>query len=327
MAGERRAGDGLSPPAPAEAELIADGGRRGSEESEFFRSPGYLQAERATHTLRIESPGGELAMPVIVRAIEPGGWIDAVSPYGYPGARVSGEPADPASVDWRASGLVSLFARERLAGRKALLGGRARSRVLLHDHRRPRHLRERFASQVRRAERRGWAVDAVEGPAVAAADRVGFGLLYRQTMDRAGASERYFFDDAYLSAALDFERAWLLSARRDRSSQGAASIAVVSDGVLHYFLGGTAAEALDESPFRLVVVAMCDLADRLELPLNLGGGLRPGDGLERFKRGFANSEREWLTHEIVCDSHAYAELVAGAERAPGFFPAYRAPPG
>ncbi len=69
---------------------------------------------------------------------------------------------------------------------------------------------------------------------------------------------------------------------------------------------------------------MLDLADELALPLNLGGGLEPGDGLERFKRGFANAEGPFRTHEVVCDHDAYAELAGtGRERAGGFFPAYR----
>ena len=58
------------------------------------------------------------------------------------------------------------------------------------------------------------------------------------------------------------------------------------------------------------------------LPLNLGGGVKPGDGLEEFKRGFANRELPFRTHELICDSRAYAELVAGRED-DGFFPLYR----
>ena len=53
---------------------------------------------------------------------------------------------------------------------------------------------------------------------------------------------------------------------------------------------------------------MLDLADELEVPLNLGGGLSAGDGLESFKRGFANAELPFITHEIVCDPEAYERL-------------------
>ena len=67
---------------------------------------------------------------------------------------------------------------------------------------------------------------------------------------------------------------------------------------------------------------MIELAGELGVTLNLGGGLRPGDGLEDFKRGFANGELPFHTHEIVCDPGAYERLSEGREDA-GFFPVYR----
>ena len=129
----------------------------------------------------------------------------------------------------------------------------------------------------------------------------------------ATSSTRDYFD-----AVLSFERSWLVAARRE-GELGAAAIAAVSDGVLHYYLGGTADRARDASPFKNVVVAMLDLADELELPLNLGGGLVAGDGLEAFKRGFTNAELAFSTHEIVCDPDVYAEL-AGDRDAGGLLP-------
>ena len=119
-------------------------------------------------------------------------------------------------------------------------------------------------------------------------------------MRRADAAERYFFARSYFDAVLAFERSWLLVGQRG-GEVGAAAIAAVSDGVLHYYLGGTADAARDASPFKNVVAAMLDLADELELPLNLGGGVTAGDGLEEFKRGFANAELPFRTHEVVCD--------------------------
>ena len=60
------------------------------------------------------------------------------------------------------------------------------------------------------------------------------------------------------------------------------------------------------------------------IPLNLGGGIRRGDPLEEFKRGFANREEPWHTSEIICDRTAYERLSSGHEADVGFFPAYRA---
>lgn len=193
----------------------------------------------------------------------------------------------------------------------------------VHDPARERGVRSRLAEQVRQTERAGWAVTVAPGPESGADARGGFHALYTQTMERTGASERYFFDAAYFDAILGFARSWLLLAASPGIPAGAGAIAAFSDGVVHYYLGGTAEAALDASPFKNVVVAMLDLADKLEVPLNLGGGLAPGDGLESFKRGFANGELPFVTHEIVCDLDAYERLSAGRD-ASDFFPAYRA---
>ncbi|MFI5121695.1 MAG: GNAT family N-acetyltransferase [Vicinamibacteria bacterium] len=307
----------------AAAELLADGGAA-AESDDLFRCRSFLEAEGVTHTLRIESPDRIALVPMIVRQVEGDERLDAVSPYAYPGGRVSGpgEAPAPSEVDWTATGLVSAFGRERIASEPWLAGARERSKVLVHDPAIERRVRPRLAEQIRANERDGWAVESIPGPASEAADRAAFAAAYEQTMRRANAGERYFFGSEYIDAVLSFERSWLLLGRRG-GEVGAAAIAATSDSILHYYLGGTADAARDASPFKNVVAAMLDLADELELRLNLGGGVQPGDGLETFKRGFANSELPFHTHEVVCDPKAYDELSAGRD-AGDYFPAYRA---
>ncbi|MGI9021456.1 MAG: GNAT family N-acetyltransferase [Solirubrobacterales bacterium] len=302
------------------AELHADGGAAAAT-GEFFRAGEFLRAEKITHTLE----AGPLLLPVLVREI-PGapGALDAISPYGYPGATMAGASVEAGSVDWEATGLVSLFVRDRIRAEPAFAGGTERSPVQVHDPSIERSIRPRLLEQVRSNERGGWTVTLSPGPESTESDRGAFHSLYTQTMHRTGAGERYLFAPEYFDGILGFERSWLLTAAAG-GTPGAGAIAAVSDGVLHYYLGGSADSALDASPFKNVVVAMLDLADELGLPLNLGGGLIPGDGLERFKRGFANAEAPFVTHEIVCDRAEYARLAAGRDEVGAFFPAYRAP--
>ncbi len=274
----------------------------------------------------IESPGRVARAAVIIAPVPGESRVDAVSLYGYPGAKVEGTGGAPApgDVDWSPTGLVSLFARERLAGSPLLTGATQRGTVLVHDPARPRQVRPRLAEQIRATERLGYDVEVVHGPEAGPHDRAGFHAAYTQTMDRVDAARRYLFSPEYLAGVLMFERSWLVVARSPAFGVAAGAIAAVSDGHLHYYLGGTADFALDDSPFKCVVAAMLDLADELALPLNLGGGVQAGDGLERFKRGFANASAPFEAHEVVCDPAAYDELSRG--RAAGdFFPAYRAP--
>jgi len=304
------------------AELHADAGAAAAC-PEFFRSREFAAAEGVTHTLE----AGPVRLPVIAREIPgSGGLHDATSPYGYPGGTLTEAepPPAPADVDWSAAGLVSLFVRDRIGEPPAFTGGTERSVVQVHDPSRERAVRPRMAEQVRQNERAGWAVSAAPGPDSDASARASFHALYTQTMERTEASERYFFEPSYFDAVLTFERSWLLLAGTSDLPAVAGAIAALSDGVLHYYLGGTADAALEASPFKNVVSAMLDLAGELGAPLNLGGGLSAGDGLERFKRGFANGELPFVTHEIVCDPEAY-ERLSGARGTGRFFPAYRAP--
>lgn len=309
----------------AAADLIADRGAA-SLSADFFRSEAFLRAEGVTHTLRVVAGGASVAMPVIVREVPGSELPDAISPYGYPGGALGGDgdPPSASDVDWSASGLLSAFLRERIGPRSSLAGARERSTVLLHDPGRERQVRPRLAEQIRGNERRGWEIVRLDGPEAEAREVDELAALYGQTMTRARAAARYFFEPGYFRSILSFDRSWLLLARNAGAVTGAGAIAALSDDVLHYYLGGTADTALGESPFKNVVAAMLDLADELNVPLNLGGGVSAGDGLESFKRGFSNAEAPFRTHEIVCAPREYARLAGGRET-DGFFPAYRAP--
>jgi hypothetical protein len=308
------------------AELIADRGAA-AESDDFFRSRAFYDAEGVSHTLRIPGDTDGIAMGVLVREIGDGDdLVDAITPYGYPGAVVGdGPPPDPGEVDWSATGLVSIFARDRLGHEPCLAGATERSVVQVHDPSRDRRLRSRFGEQIRRNQRVGYRTEVLPGPDTSVEQRLSFHAAYIQTMRRAEAAEGYLFPPEYLAGILAFEHSWLFLCRSPESATAAGAIAALSDGLLHYYLGGTADAHLDGSPFKNVADAMVSLADELDVRLNLGGGVRPGDGLEDFKRGFANAELPFHTHEIVCDPPAYVRLSEGREDT-GFFPLYRAPP-
>ncbi len=308
---------------PAGASLIEDGGSAAADPDHFFRAPAFLEAEGVTHSLVIEAKGGELSLPLVVREIPGAGRLDAISPYGYPGASGVGEdPLDPGVIDWEQTGLVSVFLRDRIGEPPSLAEGKVRSEVQLVEG--EGGIRKRLREQIRANERRGWLVESRPGGDVNAAALEAFEAAYAETMARTGAADRYLFSTEYFRAILGTGRAWLLLASRERGSATAAAIAVASDGLLHYYLGGTADEALADSPMKNLFAAMIALAGELGLPLNLGGGVSAGDSLESFKRGFATATAPFRTHELTCDAAAYEELSAGVEAAEDFFPAYRA---
>lgn len=273
----------------------------------------------------VEAGESRAAVPLLVRGIPGSERLDAVSPYAYPGAAVSGPPIDPAAIDLTPAGLVSVFVRDRLGEPVAFAGGTDRSVVLVSDPERERKSRMSDRQQIRKNAAAGYRTSVVEGPASTAANLADFLAVYTETMRAVSAAERYFFDADYFRTLLRSPRSWLVEVRGPDGDIAAAALAVRSDGFLHYYLSGTADAHRSRAPSKNLIVAANDLADGLELPLNLGGGLSPGDGLEEFKRGFANRELAFRTHEIVADRDAYAELSAGREQDAGFFPLYRAP--
>jgi Acetyltransferase (GNAT) domain len=325
----------------AAAELIADRGAAAAGE-EFFRSPAFIAAEGATHTLRIEAGKTKLLAPLIVRQIGEGPEVDAISLYGYPGLAVppgrgptssryaeetataaAGGALDPATIDFAPTGLVSLFLRHRL-GPPPLTGSSERNVVQIADPGLPPKSRPSDRRQVRKNLEAGYELKLVPGSETTPEQRAGFLAVYEQTMYRTDASQYYLFGAAYFDRVLEADRTWLALAMAPGGALAAASIAVVSDGFLHYYLSGSADSCLPDSPMKNVVSALVEHSAELGLPLNLGGGISRGDALEEFKRGFANREQPWHTSEIVCDEARYGQLSAGRDPG-GFFPAYRAP--
>jgi Acetyltransferase (GNAT) domain len=334
------------------AQLIEDGGASagagvGGQPSEFFRGAHFLEAEGATHTLRIESDDAELLAPLIVRQIGDGPDLDAVSPYGYPGFAViddvppdrvrrngriepesanssEGDPGwlDPGDVDFSRTGLISAFIRHRL-DLVPLAGSTERNVVQISDPALKPKSRPSDRRQVRRNLEAGYAVELIPGEATTVAQRAAFLDLYEQTMRRTDAAAHYFFGTDYFDRIFAADGTWLALGTDPDGAPAAASIACVSDGYLHYYLSGSADGRLGDSPMKNVLARLTRHATELELPLNLGGGIHAGDALEEFKRGFANRTVAWRTSELICDPARYAELT-GDRDAGGFFPAYRA---
>lgn len=300
------------------AELLADSGSAAAA-SEFFRSATYLRAENVTHTLLVRNL---LAIPVVVRNIPGTDSFDATSPYGYPGATMVSANMFHQRIDFSTTGLVSVFIRDRING-AALPGGTARGTVLLHDPTKQRTIRSTVMNTVRANERAGFQVRSVPGPDVDSKLLTEFTTVYYQNMRRVRAAPRYFFPPGYVRACLDFDRSWLVVVTApDRQFAGGA-LCVISDQCIHYFLSATAERYQRSSPIKNGLISLLDMADDLSIPLNLGGGLAPGDGLERFKRGFSNAAAAYFTHEIVCDEAAFNQLACPRD-AGTFFPPYRA---
>lgn len=313
--------------------LQADNGAAATAE-DFFRSAEFFAAEGVTHTLLIDLPGTTLAAPLLVRDIPGTSLRDAISPYAYPGlSGTVADPLDPAAVDWSGSGLVTIFMRHRLGAPPPLSGATVRNTVQISDPGLPRKSRMSDRQQIRKNLRAGFEVTITPGPETSSGQQDAFLAAYTETMHRTNAAPRYFFGAAYFRQILSAPSTWLFLITEPGGEVAAGSIAVRSDGMLHYYLSGTAGAHLRGAPMKNILAEMTDFAWAMELPLNLGGGIKPGDPLEEFKRGFANREEHLFTSEVIADPEAYRRLSRGQDAAGDaaepcggseFFPAYRA---
>ena len=287
--------------------------------------------------------GGRFVFPYIRRSIPIGtGEWDLVSPYGY-GGPVAPDDADRSRfrehflADARRRGCIAEFLRTNpfdIADPEA---------AGLHvDRWRPhttftidlvdgvdaywQQCEGRHRTAVRKSVKSG--VTVRRSDAASLPDSTSdFRQLYRDTMDRVGASSRLKLPDEYFSllvSGLSGELAVVEAA--DQDGVMASAVFMSWGGRFHYHLSGSSIQGMRVGATN----AILDYAVREMVPqggvLHLGGGVGDGDGLEKFKRSIANRETTVFMCSTVVDQSRYTELVQefGADPESSYFPAYRA---
>jgi hypothetical protein len=296
-------------------------------------------------------------VPLIVRPIGAefggSGLRDAVSSAQYPGPLLC-LPAGADAADFggravmafadalRARGIVSAFIRLHpllsppidvllAAGPVVDHGTSVSIDLTLSDDElwhltRPNHRRD-----IRQAQRSGYVarIDEAWSRLDAFAD------LYRETMERLGASEKWLLPRGYF---IDFRRtfgdcAHLCVVERDGELAAAALLTEV-DGIVEYHLAGTARRHIVASPSKVLIdFARRWAKERGNRRFHLAGSLRRGDHLNHFKLGFSRDEHPMRSWRVIADRAAYDALTARRDAQPeshgdpaeSFFPAYRIP--
>lgn len=327
---------------------------------EPFAHPAYVELFEGdgarAHCAVIRSGDGRALVPFLLRPIRHGGWapsggyLDAISPYGY------GGPYATPGFDYRdvwfglkarlsELGVVSFFGRLALGqvprevpeGTEIVtdadnvvvnLSRTAAEQWVVYEH--------KVRKNVNRALRSGLTSEVRES----FADIAEFTNLYLSTMDRRNAAARYYFDEGFFKRiSSELPRNRLVAEVRD--SCGAlvsGELVLTSDKYLYSFLGGTAEDAFALRPNDLLKHAVIDYGRTNGFEgYVLGGGLERDDGIYRYKRSFEPSgSMPFMKLEMVCNARVYRELVASRRKAdpvmegagglpPTFFPAYRAP--
>ncbi len=309
----------------------------------------YVQAdaERDGHDFalyEVTGEGGRLAVPLLIRPILVQGervGFDGTSPYGYPGiAHDRSAPAVRASLctqlrdHLKALGLVSCILRLNPfdpleADLEAVLGVSTTSDVVWLDLTQTEdellaQCRDTTLFHHRRFLKRSptWHERTDSGD---------FLSVYFQTMRRLGASEAYFFPQAYferLSQTTDFEVRYF---ENRVAGELAASFCTMSlEGIAYYHLSASSSTFLRLAPTKhLILATALQLKARGERVLNLGGGAGTNeDGLFHFKAGFSHLRAPYVLGRMICDPEKYSRLVQARPEVvteSRYFPAYREP--
>jgi hypothetical protein len=299
----------------------------------------YGEGEPMMVTVRNEAGEIVALWPTLKRGIGTTGWFDLTSVYGYAGPLVAdGVGADAALqliLDFmREEGAVSLFSRMHPLFVSALPEGARGQRlgdVVIIDVGddldvvncyRGGHRRE-----ILNAGKKGLSVSCEQGQR-AVAD---FHALYTGAMQKLDATSYYFFDEEYfeqLSVATDFESLIFFASIEDRKV--AASIFIVTNGIMQYYLSGTDSHFRSLSPSKAIIAEAHRVAVERKLRhVVLGGGVGSRqDALFEFKRGFSNSTAPFHVVRSILDEARYGSLCDDRRIKPsadGYFPAYRTP--
>jgi len=307
----------------------------------------HLERDGATPVLlHIQDKGGEVALPLLLRALPDGSGYDATSAYGYGGPAALGRP-NVAAVgekydEWaRANGVVATFLRlhpllknHQIVPPAAELihlgdtiawdisADRGELMPLMHTHHR------RVA---RKADRAGMVTRITVNPT----DLTGFRELYEHTMRRQEAADFYFFGDAYWDALVTKPGGDLViidgvlpSEEEGGEPTVVASLLCFAHGTsLHYHLGASSDAARNIGASNRCFLAAAEWAQsRAMTTFHLGGGVGAGTDspLFVFKQRYApdSTPRPFHIAKLVHDADRYREL-AGTDSTAGYFPPWR----
>lgn len=322
----------------------------------------YMRGEGMPELLLFEEDNDFIALPVLVRRVaeverlEDSHFLDITSVYGYPGPIASRSVLPETFVIQFQKSItqyllgkqvVTLFSRlHPLLPQAHLLQGLGDlvqvGTTISVDLTLPPEVqwgqyRENHKRDIARLRRSGWKCIAFQG--VQSGEFISkFANMYKQTMQRVGASQYYYFDENYFAHlfAMRNVEVWLFVACKNGEA-GAAGIFTLCNKIVQYHLGATESKFLKEAPMKLVFDTVRVWAMRRgAYVFHLGGGVGgKEDSLWRFKAGFSKRRHAFLTWRWVLNREWYEELcskkrerdeaqgyVCADER---FFPQYRAP--
>lgn len=157
-----------------------------------------------------------------------------------------------------------------------------------------------------------------------------FPRLYREAMDRLGASEHFYFSDCYFQLLRSLKNAQIASAHTDEGIV-AAAVYLLGDKWGHYHLGARKEDAPNYAMNALFQAGLENAAKLNLAGVHYGGGRtpEPDDTLLQFKRRLGGMSLDFKVALVVADDMRYRSLSRAWEARAGIPPkwllSYRQP--
>ncbi len=307
---------------------------------------------------------GPILLPYLKRPVDPelcdaageAGLFDLVGPYGYAGAWAPPELDPSAWTEFRSAfheasrerGYVAEFLRlsSLVPGADALAAADPAVEIVRLSETFRIDLtggedvywtraEGRHRTSTRKARKVGLRAEVTDLAPRDLAPESPFRRLYEDTMRRVDAKPYYLFPDGYYERLGALSDGTWLGRVLDGDRAVAAALFFRFDRLVHYHLAGSERQAARDGANNLLLdaVARRGMADGAD-GFHLGGGLREGDALHRFKRSLGGEALPFRVARTVLDPDRYHRLTAAhaarTDRTPddlaatGWFPAYRA---
>lgn len=286
-----------------------------------------------------------IALPLVFRAIEGTMYNDASSVYGYPGPISKGvTPSFDNHVFISAlqeffekNNIVSVFSRLNpfIPYQETVLknygsivdhGKVVNIDITLDIDKQRQNYQSRLKTHVNKSRKHCYAVEAKTSQ-----DLHDFIEIYHENMGRVNAKKYYYFGEDYfkkIAESEDFETLIFLAKEKDTNKSIAASMFIISNGIVQYHLSGSKSEYLHLMPTKLLIDEMRIKATQKGYRyFNLGGGLggRDDDSLFKFKSSFSKDVKTFKLWKLIVNEKIYNKLTNkySTKEKSNFFPEYR----
>ena len=142
--------------------------------------------------------------------------------------------------------------------------------------------------------------------------------MYNENMKIVKASKYYFFNEKYFNVIEKINNFYLAIVKNINNKIIGTSIIYIYNNKIHYHLSCNDKSMNCITDFLLISILKNIGLNKLFI---LGGGLKDGDGLSKFKKKLSNKEFKYTIYKNILNNYIYTKLSKNIIN--NNFPSYR----